>query len=55
MNNTIRRHPRTLVDAFKGPDYACALERPARSPLPRVLWLVIGVGFLVALLAGVGK
>lgn len=47
-----RRYPRTLGEAFKGPDYACALERPARTPYPRALWVALFAGFVLALIAG---
>lgn len=43
-----RRFPRTTAEAFKGTEYACALERPAPR-YPRALWFVMAFGFLFAL------
>lgn len=47
-----RRFPRTTAEAFKGTDYACALERPAPR-YPRTLWVVMAVGFVFALATAV--
>lgn len=44
-----RRHPRTMLDAFKGVDYGCSIERPYHQPLPRALWLAMFAGLLVSL------
>lgn len=33
-------------------EYASAVTRPARRPYPRVLWLVMAIGFVVAIAAG---
>lgn len=38
MNPTTRRHPRGLTEAFKGPDYACAVERPLDRSDRIVVW-----------------
>lgn len=43
-----RTYPRTAAEAFKGCDYACAVERPAPRPYPRTLWVVLAVGFIAA-------
>lgn len=48
MSDTTRRYPRTVADAFKGPEYAAAIERPAPR-YPRSLWLVMALGLLFAL------
>lgn len=42
---TVRRYPRTLDDAFRGPRYADPIERPAHhySPLCGWAWLAGGV------------
>ena len=43
-----RQYPRTLGQAFPRTTlYACAVERPARNPLPRVLWWVMVLGIAV--------
>lgn len=36
--DTTRSYPRTLAEAFRGPDYACAVERPIDKPDRIVLW-----------------
>jgi hypothetical protein len=47
-----RRFPRTLTEAFpNSTQYACSVERPARRPYPRVLWVVMAAGLIAALLA----
>ena len=48
MNNTTRRHPRTLSEAFPD-ERACAIERPARHRFDPVPWVcAVGlVGFIV--------
>lgn len=51
--DTTRTYPRTLAQAFRGPDYAAAIERPARAPYPRLLWVTLAAGFAVALWAAV--
>lgn len=52
MNNTTRRYPRTLTEAFYDADRACAIERPARRSdwLWAALWLgcMVGIGLLLA-------
>lgn len=47
---TTRTYPRTTRDAFKGLDYACSLERPAKR-YPLTLWAVCTVAFIVAIVA----
>jgi hypothetical protein len=37
MNNTTRRFPRTLEEAFKGVDYACPITIGRRSPVWQVI------------------
>lgn len=37
---TTRQFPRTLGQAFKGPTYACALERPSNKGRPVLRWIV---------------
>lgn len=45
-----RRYARTLAEAFPCSTlYACAVERPAPR-YPRLLWLVMALGFFVAIL-----
>lgn len=34
---TTRRYPRTTAEAFRGPDYACAVERPEAASPRRLL------------------
>ena len=54
MNNTVRTYPRTLNDAFKGPDYACAIER--RRPADRAVnwaWFAGAVVVMLAICFGV--
>ena len=46
-----RTYPRTTAEAFKGLDYACAVERPAPRPYPRTLWVVMVIGFIAAVLS----
>lgn len=46
-----RTYPRTTRDAFRGLDYSCPLERPAPRPYPRVLWVVMAIGFIAAIVA----
>lgn len=43
------RHPRTLGEAFKGPDYADPIERPPRG-YPRGWWACMAVMGAAALL-----
>lgn len=50
--DTTRVHPRTMADAFRGPEYSNPIEPPERPRYPRVLWLVMAIGFVVALVAG---
>jgi hypothetical protein len=50
-----RRYPRTALEAFKGPAYASAIERPAPNPYPKALWLAMAAGFIVAILAGLDR
>jgi hypothetical protein len=46
------RHPRTTAEAFpQSCEYACAVERPAHRPYPRVLWIALACGFVAALIA----
>lgn len=50
---TCRTYPRTLAQAFPRTTlYACAVERPAPRPYPRVMWIALLVGLLVALIEG---
>jgi hypothetical protein len=46
-----RTFPRTLGEAFKDANYACAIERPAPNPYPRVLWVALIAGFFAAILS----
>ena len=47
-----RTYPRTAAEAFKGCDYACALERPAPPrPYPRALWWVLLAGLIAAMVS----
>ena len=49
MNNTVRTYPRTLNDAFKGPDYACAIER--RRPADLAVNWTLAVAVIAVILA----
>lgn len=51
MNRVPLRYPRTLGEAFKDASYADPIERPARTPYPRILWIALAIGFIAALLA----
>jgi hypothetical protein len=47
-----RAYPRSMAEAFpRTCQYACAVERPARTALPRIFWPVVVIGLLVALAA----
>lgn len=49
---TTRRYPRTLGEAFKGADYACAIERtPRRRNLFPALAIILTCVFLVGIAA----
>lgn len=48
--DTTKRYPRTLGEAFKGTDYACALERPAKG-VSKGLWWVVGALVVLCLAA----
>ena len=50
--DTTRVHPRTLGEAFRGPEYANPIEPPERSCYPLLLWLALVLGFVVAIAAG---
>ena len=49
-----RRFPRTLAEAFRGPEYACAIERPAPRRWNVMRWalglwaVVVVIAFLFA-------
>lgn len=45
--DTPRRYPRTLADAFKGPDYACAVERYKTPAHEWALYIVAVVAVIV--------
>lgn len=50
-----RRYPRSLAEAFKGPGYACAVERPMDKP-DRIVFkasLAIAAVLLVLVATGV--
>lgn len=53
MTDTTRRYPRTSSEAFKGPDYASAIERPARG-YGAAWWLALALCAVagLALVAG---
>lgn len=38
-----RRYPRTMREAFKGPDYACAVERSRSMPAHELALYIIAV------------
>ncbi len=45
-----RRYPRTMAEAFPhGPEYGCAIERPAPNRAPRLLWAGLIALVLLAL------
>lgn len=47
-----RSFPRTMRDAFKGPDYACAVEKPTRlSTLEQIFVTIIVVASVALILA----
>lgn len=53
-SNTVRRHPRTLAEAFPNtPEYACALERtrPIDWEDKVVMWGCLATTVIVILLA----
>lgn len=46
--DTTRRHPRTMAEAFKGPEYGAAIEKPAPY-YPVIWWLcLIAIGLVSA-------
>lgn len=45
-----RRYPRTTAEAFKGPDYASAIERPTPRT-SRAWWIAFAIAAIAALLA----
>lgn len=47
--DTARRYPRTLRDAFKGPDYACAVEHHKTQAHEWALYIVAVVALIVIL------
>lgn len=48
MMDTTRRYPRTMRDAFKGLDYACAIERSSSAPSHEwALYIVAVVAVIV--------
>lgn len=51
---TTRVHPRTMSDAFKGVDYACAVERPMRRFEDALDWLDSHWPALFALAGAIG-
>ena len=44
---TTRRYPRSMAEAFKGPAYSCAIERPRKSR-PVLRWIVASVVSVLA-------
>lgn len=46
-----RTFPRTLDEAFKGPNYASAVTRFESKPYPKLLWISLVLGLAVALAA----
>lgn len=49
MNNTVRKHPRTLAEAFpSSTEYACAIERQRRIDYDGIT-IVLVVGVVIAL------
>lgn len=54
QNTNTRRHPRTLAEAFPyGPEYGCAIERPAPNPYPRLLWWAMLIGAVASVVAAI--
>lgn len=51
---TTRRYPRTALDAFRGPDYACAVERPLDKPDRIVAWGCAAVALVLVVFVAVG-
>ena len=50
QDTNTRRYPRSLAEAFPhGPEYGCAIERPAPNRVPRLLWAGIIALALLAL------
>lgn len=49
-----RKYSRTLAEAFPyGPEYGCAIERPAPNPYPRILWWAMLIGAVAAVVAAI--
>lgn len=51
-NIALHHSARTKSTGQTRAEYASALTRPARKGYPRVLWLVMAIGFVVAIAAG---
>jgi hypothetical protein len=49
MAETTRRYPRTLAEAFKGPEYASAIERHAPTGYPLAWWALVALCGLAAM------
>jgi hypothetical protein len=50
MNTTTKRYSRTLGDAFKGANYAAAIELPAPNVADKWIGRVCAIGCAVAVL-----
>ena len=54
MSMNTRKYSRTLAEAFPyGPEYGCAIERPAPNPYPRLLWWAMLIGAVAAVVAAI--
>jgi hypothetical protein len=49
MNNTVRRHPRTMGEAFQDATYACSITRPPSARIGRLIERLCWIASAVAL------